>query len=159
MNAPLQISAGCMCYHHQRSKSRLAGCLLLAESFCPLWATVDLHSSARLHVASASWGHPKEENKHRHNRTKKMITDCLALQVPPPAVCGPWQWEPVGACRSGHSSPGGQSPVASSVVNPPQRSSGGEEHEGRTGTTESAPPSAPAWTGRNKRSVCFYLNK
>lgn len=85
--------------------------------------------------------------------------NCLALQVSPPAVCDPWQWERVGACRSGHSSSGGQSPVASSVVNPPRRSSGGEEHEGRSGTTESAQPSAPVWTGRNKRSVCFYLNK
>ena len=58
---PLQISAGCMCCRHPRSKPLPAGCLHLAEPFCPLWATVDPHSSARLHGASASWDPPEEQ--------------------------------------------------------------------------------------------------
>lgn len=65
---------------------------------------------------------------------------------PPPAVCGPWQWPRVGGCRSGHSSPRGQSPVASCGANLPPRSSGAEEHAGRSGITGSTQPSAPAWT-------------
>ncbi len=169
---PLQISAGCMCYRHRRSKPLPAGCLLPAEPFCPLWATVDPHSSARPREASASWGHPEVESQNSDWRFKNTLLFTLKwgkknaqYQIArfafdsnlfsPPAVCGPWRWACVGACRSGHSSPGGQSPVASCVASPPPRSSGAGERGGRSGTDESARPSAPAWTGTiRNQSLC-----
>lgn len=49
--------------------------------------------------------------------------------------------------------------MASCVANPPPRSSGAEEHGGRSGTNESAQPSAPVWTDRNKRNGVFVCDK
>lgn len=151
---PLRIAARCTCCRRLRSTPPLAACLLQAGASCPPSTTAGPRSSAPPHGASASWGHPAEENEHRkgqHCRGQRAKTG-VALWRPspaPPAVCGPWRWARAGGCKSGRSSSGSQSPVASCVENPPPRSSAAGERGGTSGTVESVRPSAPAWTVKN----------
>lgn len=49
--------------------------------------------------------------------------------------------------------------MASCLVNPPPQSSGAGAHGERSGTNESARPSAPAWMDRKRRSVEFVCDK
>lgn len=149
---PRQRPAGCTCCRRQRSKPPPAACLLQAGASCPLSATAGPRSSAPPREVSASWGHPDEGAQAVSAAETKSDAGVFLHppSPPPPAVCGPWRWVRAGGCRSGHSSPGSQSPAASCVENPPPRSSAAAERGETSGTVESVRPSAPAWTEKNR---------